>query len=117
MAAQVITGQSIPPVLRIATDSNFSLFFWNSKVILTVLAVDDRFELSLQISFVSWKKRMFRIRNSFVFLAFSLGLFPTCEYSHERIAKRSAPRDNWAIAISVCDWASIDSFPKIDSGR
>ena len=94
MATQVITGQSVPPVLRIATDLNFSLFFWNSKVILTVLAIDDRFELPLRISFVSWKKRMFRIRNSFVFLAFSLGLFPTCEYSQERIAKKSAPRDS-----------------------
>ena len=106
MVAQVFTGQSDPPVRLMAMDSNFSPFFWDSKVILTVFAMEGRFGMSLWISLVSWKKRMFLTRNSLVFLLLSLGLLPTCEYSQERIAKRSAPLANCDIAISVFELAS-----------
>ena len=102
MEVHVVTEQRLPPVRRIATDSNFSRFFWNSKVICTVLAVVVRFGSVLLISFVSRKKRMLRTQRSLVFLVSLLGSCPTCEYSHDLIAKRRALLD---IAHSVGEWA------------
>ena len=105
MAIHVDTGQRLPPVRRIATDSNFSRFFWNSKVICTVLAVEVRFGSVLLISFVSRKKRMLRTHNSLVFLVLLLGSCPTCEYSHDLIAKRRAPLASWDIPVTIGEMA------------
>ena len=60
---------------------------------------------------------MFFTFSSLVFLALSLGLLPTCEYSHDLIANKSAPLTSWGIVISVCERAFSLIWWKIDSGR
>ena len=117
IAAQVFTGQSEELVFRIDIASNFALFFWNSNVICTVVEMEDRLGLLRSISWVSSKKRTLRNFSSFVFVALFSESSTVCEYSHDLMAKNSAPQVSSAIDWLMCDEARDWMWRKIAGGR
>lgn len=121
VAAQIFTGHSSCPDLCWVILASFSPFFWLINVIVTqsadciVVNVDEcansmcvPFELSL-------KKRMFSTHRIFVFRSPS-PLFGD-EYSHDLMAKKSAPHARSPIASVSGDDFSLSKCSQTRMGR
>ena len=120
-AAQICTGHRVCPDLCCVMLASFSPFFWLMKVIVTQSAdfntsSGDECAISVCIPFdCSLKKRIFSVHIIFVLRGPSLVFVD--EYSHDLIAKKSAPQAKCPIASVNLDDLFLSRYSHTSIGK